>query len=61
MCKVWNFFNYERILIIKVYTISLYQSNWMEMLLMCVDIMNSVIYLKFGYILYPIWLEKLIN
>ena len=61
MCKVWNFFNYERILIINVYSISLYQSNLMEVLLMCVDIMNSVIYLKFGYILYPIWLEKLIN
>ena len=43
MCKVVDFFKYEIILKYKVYTIRYKIRNWMEMLLMYVDIMNSVI------------------
>ena len=51
MCKVVSFFKYEIILKYKVYTIRYSIRNWMKMLLMYVDIKNSVIWIKLGYIL----------
>ena len=51
MCKVVDFFKYEIILIYKVNIIWYSISNWIEMLLIYVNIKNSVIWIKLGYIL----------
>ena len=46
MCKVVSFFKYEIILKYKVITIRYKISNWIEMLLIYINIKNSVILIK---------------